>query len=326
MLTNNALVEELTPFDDLYPYFKKGVGVCDSQRKVGQEQFFKVYHDGGHFVGTLLVNGQVRSHTKKIKTSLDEEFDKFFLEGLQKNLRRNALFIYIKTELQKSFGEISTLDDYLTEKIKVKFANISKRLKRFVRKAKLNKWTHFVTLTYDDKKCNEFEFRKKLKKCLANFHTRHGWKYMGVFERSPENNRLHFHGLFFIPKNEMVGSLEEIRDYSTVQKKMQITHSNSFFAETFGRNDFDPLFDIDVKKGKAIDYIIKYIAKSGEKILYSRGIPSAFLMKLNYKNIASVFFDFVCKFVLFDDIIDYEKDVLRLKKTYKQCCFLIDRS
>ena len=314
MISNNAQVEELTPFDDLFPYFKEGVGINDTQRKVREEQFFKIYHDGGHYIATVLVNGRVKPIVKKPRTLFDEEFDKIFLKAMQSNLRRNALFNYLKTNLENDFGYIEKFDDLVIEKIKIKFSNIFKRLKRFKRKARLNKWTHFITITYDDKKCNEYDFRKKLKKCLANFHSRYGWKYMGVFERAPETNRLHFHALLNVPKNKMVGTIEELRDYSTAQKKMQVTHSNSFFAETFGRNDFEPLFDIEIKKGKAIEYITKYIVKSGEKILYSRGIPSAIVLKLKYTAIASTFFEFVRKFVLFDAIVDYEKDVLREKK------------
>ena len=322
MISNNAQVEELTPFDDLFPYFKEGVGINDTQRKVREEQFFKIYHDGGHYVATVLINGRVKPIVKKPRTLFDEEFDKFFLKAMQSNLRRNALFTYLKTNLENDFDYIEKFDDLIREKIKIKFSNIFKRLKRFKRKARLNKWTHFITITYDDKKCNEDDFRKKLKKCLANFHVRHGWKYMGVFERAPETNRLHFHALLFVPKNEMVGTIDELRDFSTAQHKMQITHSNSFFADVFGRNDFEPLYDIDVKKGKAIDYITKYIVKSGEKILYSRGIPSAIVLKLQFTAIASTFFEFVRKFVLFDDIISYEEDILHEKKLYKQLKFI----
>ena len=44
------------------------------------------------------------------------------------------------------------LNDYITDKIKEKANNLLHRKKRFRRKAYLNKWTHFITFTYDDKK------------------------------------------------------------------------------------------------------------------------------------------------------------------------------
>ena len=45
---------------------------------------------------------------------------------------------------------------------------------------------------------------KSLKNCLKHLSNRKGWKYIGVFERSPEKKRLHFHGIFHIPENAMI--------------------------------------------------------------------------------------------------------------------------
>ena len=68
-----------------------------------------------------------------------------------------------------------------------------------------------------------------------------GWIYIGVWERSPNSNRLHFHGLFNIPENAMVGELTEHRDYSSKTHRMQTTLQNSYFTDRFGRNDFEPI-------------------------------------------------------------------------------------
>lgn len=64
---------------------------------------------------------------------------------------------------------------------------------------------------------------------------------MGVWERSPERKRLHFHGLFRVPKNGMVGELYEKTDYSTALHTMQTVNVNTYFEERFGRNDFKEL-------------------------------------------------------------------------------------
>lgn len=312
-------IHGLTPFDELYPYFKQGVGVAETRRKVGEEQFFKIYNDGNHYVGKLVQNGrQNHSAGTKSKTMLDNIFDTFYLLAMQNNLRKRELFDYLKNAIIDNYCDFDGIDKYIEESIERKIHNLHKRLKTFRRKARLNKWTHFVTITYDDKKCDESEFKSKLRRCLANLHTRRGWKYMGVFELAPDTKRLHFHALMFVPQGEMIGTVEEKHDWSTAQHKMQTTHSNTFFADTFGRNDFASLNDMEVKKGNAIDYITKYIAKSGEKILYSRGIPSEVIVKLHYSDIATCLFDFVQKFVLFDDVIDYERDILKKRYTYKQ--------
>ena len=56
-------------------------------------------------------------------------------------------------------------------------------------------------------------FEKELKKCLQNFSNRKGWTYIGVWERGGKTDRLHFHALMSIPKNDLNGKLEERREY-----------------------------------------------------------------------------------------------------------------
>lgn len=174
-----------------------------------------------------------------------------------------------------------------------------------------------ATFTYDDKKQSEDTFRAKLRKCLSNLHTRRGWRYMGVFEYAPETGRLHFHGLLYVPNGEMLGKICEKTDYSTKQHKLQTTHENDFFAETFGRNDFCEVTEMELKAGQRINYILKYLEKTGERIVYSRGIPSEVYAKLGSDDIITEFSDFVTKYVLFDNVIDWERDVLQ-RRHYKQ--------
>ena len=65
-------------------------------------------------------------------------------------------------------------------------------------------------------------------------------------------------------------------------------------------------------------YITKYLSKTNERIVYSRDIPSEILLKVHFKDIATTMFDFVLKFILFDDVVDYDRDVLKCKFDYKQ--------
>ena len=57
------------------------------------------------------------------------------------------------------------------------------------RKINLQTFNFFVTFTYNSELHTEESFRKKLKNCLSHFCTRKGWKYVGVWERSPEIER-----------------------------------------------------------------------------------------------------------------------------------------
>ena len=52
-----------------------------------------------------------------------------------------------------------------------------------------------------------------------------------------------------------------------------------------------------------------YLVKSGEKILYSRCIPSEICKELPPSDRVGEFLDFVTKYALFDDVIDWERDV-----------------
>lgn len=108
---------------------------------------------------------------------------------------------------------------------------------------------------------------------MKHLVNRKGWKYIGVWERSPEKKRLHFHGIFYIPENAMIGELVEVKDYSTKQHKVQTTLQNAHFIKHFGRNDFEPLNrQEDVMQ--SVRYLLKYIEKSNEKLIYGGKLPT----------------------------------------------------
>ena len=224
---------------------------------------------------------------------------------------------YIRSGLSSLFTEEEIAEADVAERIKRKLNNLHHRIKRFRRKAYLNKWNYFVTFTYDNEKHDEDTFKRKLRRCLSNLHTRRGWRYMGVFERAPETGRLHFHGLLYVPDGEMLGKLEEKTDYSTAQEKMQTRNENSFFAKYYGRNDFEEITEAQMEYGNSVDYILKYIGKTNERIVYSRGVPTEICLKLTEKDVVTELTnDFAFKVILFDDVVNWERDILRCK--YKQ--------
>ena len=135
---------------------------------------------------------------------------------------------------------------------------------------------------------------------------------MGVFERSPEKDRLHFHVLMYVPEGQMIGSIEERKEYSTKQKKMQTIFCNTFFEKRFGRNDFKPIEQQGCSKSLILNYIIKYIQKTGERIIYSRNIPETVVVPLTGDSIATWFYNFGLKFVFFDNICDWETDLCQV--------------
>ena len=131
---------------------------------------------------------------------------------------------------------------------------------------------------------------------------------MGVWERSPEKKRLHFHGLFNVPDNAMVGELVEKTDFSTVTHTMQTINLNTYFEERFGRNDFK---ELDKRLlGESLAYLMKYIEKTGERIVYSKGMYQYFISDIMDEDIISTIGQEDKKLLLFDDFNCWDEGVL----------------
>lgn len=282
------------------------------------KKWYKVYKDGNHFVGTYAMHNNNRKTSNRESISEEQRFfDEQYIMALQSGVKPQKMFLTMRTAMLEQYPNLKDADDFVKENIKRKRHNLFVRLKRFKRKANLNLWNKFVTITYDDKKMDADTFRRKLRKCLSNLHSRRNWRYMGVFELGEDNKRLHFHALMYIPEDKMIGEIVEQKDYSTKQHTMQITYSNTFFAETFGRNDFEDLSQNEIRYGNTLDYLTKYLHKTNEKIVYSRGIPTEIYKEIDDKDIAVEMLDFGLKFVFFDDVIDTERDIMHF--TYQQC-------
>ena len=304
-MENLQLVE--LPVGTWTPFKEKHIISNTKNTSVKIKELVKIYHDGHHFVAHKVQKGKTGTRAKREKTDLDNLFDLLYFNGVQQNLRFKQMVDFIINELSESYCLEKTEDllIYVENSVKRKLNNLHKRKNRFRRKANINKWNYFCTFTFDDKLHTPDTFRKKLRKCLANLHTRRGWKYMGVFELSPVNKRLHFHCIMYIPKGEMVGEIFKKQDYSLSEHKMQTANVNTFFLNAFGRNDMTEIQTNEM----TINYILKYIEKTGEKIVYSRGVASEIIKEVSRDDIVAEFEDFILKMVLFDDTIDIDKDI-----------------
>ena len=272
--------------------------------------YYKVYNDGGHYVGTRMMRSKSKRPPKKpVDSDMDIAFDSLYLQALRQGLKNEAMADFIQAGLEKLYPASSAMRKYILEKMDKKQRNLWKRIKRFRRKAHMYRWNYFVTFTYNLKKHTAESFRKKLRKCLSNLSTRKGWKYMGVFEQGGQHGTLHFHALVYVPKDSMLGEIVGRKEYSKKRGEVYTRYANTFFDESFGMSDFQELNPILLKRGGTLKYLIKYIAKTGEKIVYSRGIPTEVCIELADSDIAGTFIDFVTKYVLFDDVIDWERDL-----------------
>ena len=244
------------------------------------DKVYKIYSDGSHYIAREAVHGRKQPRRIRRPQEIDGLFEELYrialqsvLDGKEKTTAEKVekLVEFIVTGLEDHYPYYPDLEGYVRENVERKLRNAWKREKRFRRKAYLNRWNYFVTFTYSDQKHTEQTFRKKLRKCLSNLHTRRGWLFMGVPERGEKSGRMHYHFLVYIPEGEMVGVLTKRRDYSLRKGTVVETFSNSFFERKFGRNDFEELNVMEMKSGEAVGYLLKYLRKTGERIVYRDG-------------------------------------------------------
>ena len=226
-----------------------------------------------------------------------EYFDELYQVsvGLPKDEQRERIVEKMKPYIKQ--GEDAEL--YVEENIARKKRNLYSRRVRLMRKAYMNEFNYFCTFTYSDELHTEESFKRKLRTCLRHLTERKGWQYIAVWERSPTLHRLHLHGLFYVPDGMMIGNFEEKRDYSTTAHKMQITMQNDYFKSRFGRNDFEKLDAM--RMGETLQYIVKYMEKTGEKVFASKGLPQFVISDILEDDVVCRYGLEDKKLLLFDD-------------------------
>ena len=124
----------------------------------------------------------------------------FFEELYQKSAgqSRSARKKFIVRNMKPYFNDEDSTIKYVEVQFERKLRNLICRRIRLTRKVNLQDFNYFCTFTYDGAKHTEESFMRKLRGCFKMMCHRKGWKYVGVWERSPEKQRLHFHGLFYI--------------------------------------------------------------------------------------------------------------------------------
>ena len=245
---------------------------------------------------------------RKRKLTRKELFDELYIKYI--DLRKSERKKKIIELMLPYFSNSEYCENFVTRNFERKQRNLICRRVRMCRKANLAGFNYFCTFTYDDKKHTEQSFKTGIKTCLRNLCYRKNWKYMGVWERAPKTNRLHFHGLFNIPPNAMPGQIIEVRDYSTQFNKMQKTFQSTYFNERFGRSDFKEIDEQERRLGNALAYLMKYIEKTGEKIIYSKGLPQYFISDIMDDDVVCTIGQEDKKLLLFDDFNCWDEGVL----------------
>lgn len=224
-------------------------------------------------------NNEPKTKSMTRKQIFDELYDKYLY--MKPKERKQAIY----ADMKSLFKNEKDLETFIEDNSSRRWRNLIVRRQRFARKAYNQHFQWFVTFTYSDELHNEESFKQRLLETLRRLATRKHWLYMGVWERGKDTDRLHFHALIYIPDGEMIGKFEKVTDYNKKTGKQKTITQNTFFAEKFGRNEFDDISMTDYAYGKAIAYIMKYMGKSNSKAVYSRGLYEYFRSDIMGSNV-----------------------------------------
>ena len=241
----------------------------------------KISFDGSHYIATPKENfpqGHKRRRAAIPSTPKEVEqkaqFEAAYKES--QKLPRKERKACMQKAMEEAIPDKEQRKEYVERNNERKKTNAIRRKVRLSKKVNLQReWSYFCTFTFSDEKHTEESFRKSLRNTLKHLVTRKGWKHIGVWERGGETGRLHFHGIFYIPPDGMVGEIVETTDYNTKDHRMQTTHQNTYFLERYGRNDFQPLGSPEEVQ-HSLGYLMKYIEKSSERLIYGGKLPTYF--------------------------------------------------
>ena len=242
----------------------------------------KISFDGSHYIATPKENfpqGHKRRRPTRPLAEKEEEqkeqFEAAYKESQQ--LPKKERKAYLRKAMEEVIPDKKQRKAYVERHNERKQTNAIRRRARLSKKVNLQReWNFFCTFTFSDKLHTEETFKKSLRNTLKHLVNRKGWKRIGVWERGGDTGRLHFHGIFYIPPGGMVGELTETRDYSTKDHCMQTAHQNTYFLERYGRNDFQALGS-PMEIQHSLGYLMKYIEKSGERLIYGGKLPTYFV-------------------------------------------------
>ena len=94
--------------------------------------------------------------------------------------------------------------------------------------------------------------------------------------------------------------LIKVNDYDLDTKRRQINNQNTYFNEMLERADFDSINN-QRRKGDTLAYLIKYIEKTEEKIVYSKRLPQFVISDIREEYIITAIGMDDSRLLLYDD-------------------------
>lgn len=259
----------------------------------------KVYSQGNSFIGVFPRTIQTGSRGSKVKDPMNEAFKKYYREAQALKIEKRELNDFLFEKMLNDEGSYLLDLETIKEMVKKEANRLHQKIKRYQRKMGFFRPNYFLTFTYADDQTDEESFELKLRRALSNLAYRNDWRYIGVKERGAEDGRVHFHFLAYIPEGKMVGELFLDSHWSKKKKKREYFTNNTFFQERFGICRFDKITEADVLSGGVTNYLIKYLIKDDEKLIYSRHIPTEIEIDVDLKeDVFCTFYDFGFKVYL----------------------------
>lgn len=279
------------------------------------KQRLKVYKEGEHYIGVIPESsGPRKSHEDKFSKEIKDNFKRYYKEAIAEGISPKKTKKIVEYICDRSWeNDISAwiLPEEAVELLDRHAKSVHDRRKRYRRKVDFNNWNYFVTFTYDDEKQTESSFIKKLRKTLSNLSTRNSWRYIGVRERGEKSGRVHYHFIMYIPKGEMVGELFLDHRYSSKRRQMEYFTNNTYFQDTFGQSCWEAICLEDKNDGKVENYLLKYLEKSDEKLIYSRHVHDHAVIEVDLDEDVLFFFRQYCvKCILKDKLFGGSKEDL----------------
>ena len=256
----------------------------------------KIYYDGSHWIAIPHTERPYRQRRRRKQPEKSEELQQFEERFEKVKGGRKSRKAKLLQEFTPMFKDENEAEQFVEEHFNRLSRNRWERYKRMIRRGYTNSWNFFCTYTFDSKKHTEATFRTSLMNTLYHFSARRDWRYMGAWERGELGERLHFHALTYIPEGQMPGELEEHEDYSTKRHRREKSIQNSFFNERFGRSDFSAVNNA-YEVADSIKYMLKYISKNDEKIVYSRGLKTRLTETTNTIQSADEFIQNIKKYL-----------------------------
>lgn len=267
-------------------------------------QRVKVYNDGNHYIGVFGTSRYSTGIRVKDKYSSEQKklFNNYYKEAKLSGVSKKEIKEYITFRSTENDISLWFNDEEVSDLLQRKTVSDHRRKVRFERKIDSNVWNYFVTFTYDDEKETEEGFVKRLRRVLSNLSSRNNWRYIGVKERGEKTGRVHFHFIMYVPQGELVGEFFTDHKYSIKRRRMEYFTNNSFFNDRFGQSQWQSITDEDVRNKRVRGYLLKYIKKTDDRLIFSRHTPSEVEMDIDLdKDVVMFFRQYAVKCVLNPD-------------------------